>query len=107
MLRERGLVNLGIDWAGRNNDKRLTPHHALVKHALFSDENNGQVQRIETALRRTDDYGRVLTAKEAFRELCYHFHGKHPSKNRLNKRAKQYVRDLTGKKRLTTINFRH
>merc|ERR1712066_348900 len=60
--------------------------------------------RIETALRQTDEYGRVLTAKEAFRELCYHFHGKRPSQNRHLKRVKEYINDITCKKRLTSSN---
>lgn len=79
LLRDRGLLNIDdVDWAGRNNDKKLMPHQALAKDALFSNSNkiNEQTQRIEAALRRMDQYGRVLTAKEAFRELCYHFHGK-------------------------------
>merc|ERR1712118_389539 len=74
--------------------------------ALFSGETDGQIQRIEIALRRTDNFGRVLTAKQAFRELCYHFHGKHPSKNRENKRSRQYIMDLASKKNLTTTNSR-
>jgi hypothetical protein len=33
----------------------------------------------------TDDKGRKLTPKEAFRQLSYKFHGKKPGKNRLEK----------------------
>jgi hypothetical protein len=104
-LRDRGLVNKDVEWAGRSMDKKSIPHHLLVKDAFFSEEgkNHGQIQRIEAALRRTDKYGRVLTAKEAFRELCYHFHGKYPSKNRQKKLTKQYIMDLAGKHKLTTL----
>ena len=31
---------------------------------------------VETALTIKDQFGRVLTPKERFRELCYQFHGK-------------------------------
>lgn len=109
LLRDRGFLNTSVEWAGRSNDKKLMPHQALVKDALFSglstqvkDESYGQIQRIEAALRRTDDFGRTLTAKEAFRELCYHFHGKKPSKHRQIKRLKQYISDLATGKRLST-----
>jgi hypothetical protein len=107
LLRERGMLNQNsIDWAGRNSDKKHLPHQIMAKDALFSvdNEKNEQTMRIETALRQTDEYGRVLTAKEAFRELCYHFHGKRPSQNRHLKRVKEYINDITCKKRLTSVN---
>jgi hypothetical protein len=106
-LRKRGMLNQNsIDWAGRNSDKKKLPHQIMAKEALISvdDEKNEQTTRIETALRQTDEYGRVLTAKEAFRELCYHFHGKRPSQNRHMKRVKEYINDLTCKKRLTSVD---
>jgi len=59
-------------------------------------------QYVEVALRRIDNYGRLLTVKEAFRELCYRFHGKGPSKNRQQKRVNRYVQELITKKRLTS-----
>merc|ERR1712224_589442 len=98
LLRFRGVLGPNsIEWAGRHNDTKTLPHHNLVKEALFSDKclNNTpedqQVLRLETALRRTDEYGRVLTAKQAFRKLCYDFHGKGPSKIREQKRAKKQI----------------
>jgi len=106
-LRKRGMLNQNsIDWAGRNSDKKKLPHQIMAKEALISvdDEKNEQITRIETALRQTDEYGRVLTAKEAFRKLCYHFHGKRPSQNRHMKRAKEYINDLTYKKKLTSVD---
>lgn len=108
-LRERGALNsIDVEWAGRNNDRKLLPHQLLVKDALFSNqEKDESSQRIEVALRRTDEYGRILTAKEAFRELCYHFHGKGPSKNRQQRRVKEYIADIANKKRLTSTHQSH
>lgn len=38
----------------------------------------------------TDDFGNKLNnPKDAFRELCYKFHGKGPSKNKIDKRFKK------------------
>jgi U4/U6.U5 tri-snRNP-associated protein 1 len=102
-LRERGVFQgSGIEWAGRNNDKKLLPHQTLVKEALFSGDDESHAWRIEAALRHTDEFGRVLTAKEAFRKLCYHFHGKGPSKNRQKKRVEQYLTEVASKKKLTS-----
>ena len=52
--------------AGRTNDKKV--------------EKVGQIfdygSRVEGALKRYDEYGRLMTPKEAFRELSHAFHGK-------------------------------
>merc|ERR1712203_1124003 len=79
LLRNRGILKLDtFEWAGRNNDKKPLPHQKLAKNALFSGESDKDedILRLEVALRQTDKFGRVLTAKEAFRRLCYDFHGK-------------------------------
>lgn len=34
------------------------------------------VRSVEMALTRKDEFGRVMTPKERFRQLCYQFHGK-------------------------------
>ena len=36
-----------------------------------------------------DENGRKLTQKEAYRQLCYKFHGYGPGKNKVEKRQKQ------------------
>ena len=43
----------------------------------------------QVALTRKDEYGRILTPKEAFRQLCYRFHGIQPSKGTQEKRRRQ------------------
>jgi U4/U6.U5 tri-snRNP-associated protein 1 len=97
ILRSQGILATGgVEWIGRKNDqKSLTKEKP--KNNFPSEKNDDKIERLEIALRRTDEYGRILTTKEAFRELCYHFHGKRPSKNRLQKRIKQYVKELASK----------
>eukprot|EP00008_Paramoeba_atlantica_P000481 CAMPEP_0201504648 /NCGR_PEP_ID=MMETSP0151_2-20130828/85324_1 /ASSEMBLY_ACC=CAM_ASM_000257 /TAXON_ID=200890 /ORGANISM="Paramoeba atlantica, Strain 621/1 / CCAP 1560/9" /LENGTH=754 /DNA_ID=CAMNT_0047898411 /DNA_START=42 /DNA_END=2307 /DNA_ORIENTATION=+ len=40
-----------------------------------------------------DPYGRIITPKEAFREMSHKFHGKPPGKNKQEKRLKRYLED--------------
>ncbi|KAJ3278253.1 hypothetical protein HK104_002516 [Borealophlyctis nickersoniae] len=42
-----------------------------------------------------DEYGRKLTAKEAFRQLSHKFHGKHSGKMKTEKRLKKIEEELT------------
>lgn len=51
----------------------------------------------EIRLEYLDDKGRVLTPKEAFRQISHRFHGKRPGKNKLEKRAKQYEEEVKRK----------
>lgn len=104
LLRDRGALNGGVEWSGRNMDMKAQPHVVEARKALFSGAGDAQAQRIETALRRLDEFGRVLTPKEAFRELCHKFHGKGSSKNKQEKRLRQYAMELAAKKRLASAN---
>eukprot|EP00884_Botryococcus_braunii_P021222 jgi/Botrbrau1/7784/Bobra.0159s0212.1 len=54
--------------------------------------------RVEAALTRRDEFGRVLTPKESFRQLCYKFHGKEPSKNKQEKRLRKIHEDMEQKR---------
>lgn len=44
----------------------------------------------EIRIDRVDEYGRILTEKEAFRLLCHQFHGKQPGKRKLEKRKRRH-----------------
>ena len=48
---------------------------------------------IDDALTRTDEFGRVISPKEAFRQLCYNFHGIKPSKNKEEKKIRKYLEE--------------
>ncbi|KAJ7010365.1 SART-1 family protein DOT2-like [Populus alba x Populus x berolinensis] len=66
------LVGIVDDDVGTNNDNK------------FKDI------RIE----RTDEFGRIMTPKEAFRMISHKFHGKGPGKMKQEKRMKQYQEEL-------------
>ena len=40
---------------------------------------------------RRDEFGRLLTRKEAFRQLCYGFHGNKPGKRKQEKRLREML----------------
>ncbi|CAD6222898.1 unnamed protein product [Miscanthus lutarioriparius] len=78
ILKERGSLNEGTNWGGRTTDKK--------KSKLIGVEDGPKDIRIE----RIDEFGRVMTPKEAFRHLSHKFHGKGPGKMKQEKRQKRY-----------------
>ncbi|CAM0901791.1 unnamed protein product [Alopecurus aequalis] len=84
-LQDRGTLNEGTNWGGRTTDKK--------KSKLVGIEDGPKEIRIE----RMDEFGRVMTPKEAFRDLSHKFHGKGPGKMKLEKRQKKYQDDLKAK----------
>ena len=56
---------------------------------------------VEVALTKKDEFGRVLTPKEAFRQLSHSFHGIQPSQNTKEKRMKQIAKELAQKRAAT------
>ncbi|KAG6491365.1 hypothetical protein ZIOFF_052705 [Zingiber officinale] len=87
LLKERGALKETIDWGGRTMDKKKSK---LV--GIYDNEGAKEI-RIE----RTDEFGRIMTPKEAFRMLSHKFHGKGPGKMKQEKRMKQYHEDLKTK----------
>ncbi|KAG0502967.1 hypothetical protein HPP92_003039 [Vanilla planifolia] len=87
LLKDRGTLKESIDWGGRNMDKKKS------KLVGINDNDGSKEIRIE----RTDEFGRIMTPKEAFRMLSHKFHGKVPGKMKLEKRMKQYQEDLKTK----------
>ncbi|GJN26432.1 hypothetical protein PR202_gb14360 [Eleusine coracana subsp. coracana] len=86
ILKERGSLNEGTDWGGRTTDKK--------KSKLVGIEDGPKDIRIE----RLDEFGRVMTPKEAFRDLSHKFHGKGPGKMKQEKRQKKYEDELKTKR---------
>ncbi|EAR99239.1 SART-1 family protein (macronuclear) [Tetrahymena thermophila SB210] len=73
-LKERGvLMEDSNDYSGRSLDKK--PH----EDGTFNKEQD----RIQLEYR--DDTGKIMTKKQAFRYLCWQFHGKGPSRNKMEK----------------------
>lgn len=84
LLKERGSLKESVEWGGRNMDKKKSK---LV--GIYEDGGEKEI-RIE----RTDEFGRILTPKEAFRIISHKFHGKGPGKMKQEKRMKQYHEEL-------------
>ncbi|XP_077253263.1 SART-1 family [Tasmannia lanceolata] len=84
LLKERGTLKESIDWGGRNMDKKKSKLVGIY-------ENDGSK---EIRIERTDEFGRIMTPKEAFRMISHKFHGKGPGKMKLEKRMKQYHEEL-------------
>ncbi|KAK2631916.1 hypothetical protein EUGRSUZ_L02270 [Eucalyptus grandis] len=82
-LKEWGTLKGTVEWGGRNMDKK--------KSKLVGIADDGQK---EIRIERTDEFGQILTPKEAFRLLSRKFHGKGPSKMKQEKRMKQYQEEL-------------
>ncbi|KAL8096738.1 SART-1 family protein DOT2 [Apium graveolens] len=88
LLKDRGALKESVEWGGRNMDKKKS------KLVGISDNDGKREIRIE----RTDEYGRILTPKEAFRLISHKFHGKGPGKMKQEKRMRQYEEELKVKK---------
>ena len=69
LLKDRGELTQRMQWAGRTNDMKPVMLQGLeeVSGAHADDVAN----RVELALTRRDEFGRVLTPKQAFREVSY------------------------------------
>ncbi|ESR44918.1 hypothetical protein CICLE_v10000233mg [Citrus x clementina] len=89
LLKDRGTLKEGIDWGGRNMDKKKSKLVGVVDDTPNVD-NRFKDLRIE----RTDEFGRIMTPKEAFRMISHKFHGKGPGKMKQEKRMKQYQEEL-------------
>jgi U4/U6.U5 tri-snRNP-associated protein 1 len=104
-LKDRGELGRPVEWAGRTNDSRdayFTAAMGGYKDVYTGGRTEDQVALgVEVALTRRDEYGRVLTPKEAFRQLCHRFHGIAPSKDTREKRAKQVTKELSQRKAAT------
>ncbi|KAH6825411.1 SART-1 family [Perilla frutescens var. hirtella] len=84
LLKGRGTLKETIEWGGRNMDKKKSKLVGIV----------GEGGTKEIRIERTDEYGRILTPKEAFRLLSHKFHGKGPGKMKQEKRMRQYQEEL-------------
>lgn len=90
VFRERGMLGKSR-YIGRNKDQS---GEALLK--TFGDKNNQEDDRVK--LEYMDKKGRKLTQKEAFRQMCWKFHGKMPSHRKQEKqRAKEEMEDKQNK----------
>ncbi|KAJ4717416.1 SART-1 family protein DOT2 [Melia azedarach] len=88
LLKDRGTLKEGIEWGGRNMDKKKSKLVGIV-------DDSGNTDRFkDIRIERTDEFGRIMTPKEAFRMISHKFHGKGPGKMKQEKRMKQYQEEL-------------
>lgn len=105
LLKERGELQQPVEWAGRTNDSRnsfFTKSMEGYKDVYTGGKTDDQIAAdVEVALTKKDEFGRVLTPKEAFRQLSHSFHGIQPSQNTKEKRMKQIAKELAQKRAAT------
>ncbi|KAK9803749.1 hypothetical protein WJX73_000568 [Symbiochloris irregularis] len=103
LLKERGELKANVEWAGRTNDMRADKLAQISDIFTGGRHDTRTAAAIEAALTRRDEFGRVMTPKEAFRELCYKFHGKDPSKNKKAKRIQKWEEEQRIKKAAASV----
>ncbi|GAX83292.1 hypothetical protein CEUSTIGMA_g10718.t1 [Chlamydomonas eustigma] len=94
-LKDKGQLQERQVWAGRTSDKSKVALQGLDDVFTGGSHEDRIARSVEAALTRKDEFGRVKTPKERFRELCYDFHGMTPSKNQIAKRQKQAKMELS------------
>lgn len=84
---------------GRAKDEKNYENYApmdlskVVKIGRNATDKDRELANREIKLEYRDKHGRLLTTKEAFRDLCYQFHGYGASKKKEEKRLKQMERE--------------
>ncbi|KAM4070423.1 hypothetical protein ACB094_12G164700 [Castanea mollissima] len=94
--KERGTLKESIEWGGRNMDKKKSKLVGIVGDDESKEPRSSSLidYRKEIRIERTDEFGRIMTLKEAFRLISHKFHGKGPGKMKEEKRMKQYLEEL-------------
>ncbi|CAL1377636.1 unnamed protein product [Linum trigynum] len=98
LLHERGSLKESIDWGGRNMDKKKSKLVGIVDTDDAKDKDKDKEKNKDKdndrfkdlRIERRDEFGRIMTPKEAFRKISHTFHGKAPGKMKQEKRMKQY-----------------
>jgi U4/U6.U5 tri-snRNP-associated protein 1 len=89
---------------GRAKDKRTYEDYekldlsTVVKigtNGTAPHEKDAELARREIKLEYRDEHGRLLTRKEAYRDMCYQFHGHGSSKKNQERRLKQIEKERT------------
>mmetsp|Transcript_12645 Transcript_12645/g.20461 ORF Transcript_12645/g.20461 Transcript_12645/m.20461 type:complete len:234 (-) Transcript_12645:494-1195(-) len=97
LLKDTGKLNENEMWDGRTNDKKPMALQRVVEATeLSSGEFDGH--KFDFRLDKFDEFGRKMTPKEAFRELCHRFHGIEPGKAKKEKRLKAFQEEVKAKK---------
>ena len=71
LLRERGELQQGPEWAGRTNDLKGHRSEGFMEVYKGGNHADRMSASIEQALTQRDEFGRIMTPKERFRDLCH------------------------------------
>eukprot|EP00934_Nitzschia_sp_Nitz4_P004786 Nitzschia sp. Nitz4//scaffold88_size82704//30801//33128//NITZ4_005289-RA/size82704-processed-gene-0.50-mRNA-1//1//CDS//3329559485//4776//frame0 len=102
MLKTTGEVsgkNGKEELKGRAKDERNYENYQpldlskVVKIGSKATDKDKEMASREVKLEYRDKHGRLLTTKEAYREMCYQFHGHGASKKKEEKRLRQMERE--------------
>jgi U4/U6.U5 tri-snRNP-associated protein 1 len=105
MLRHTGEISSkhkkgGVEeLRGRAKDERNYEHYKpvdlkkVVKISANATDKDKELANRDIKLEYRDKHGRLLTSKEAFRDLCYQFHGYGKSKRSEEKQLQQIARE--------------
>jgi U4/U6.U5 tri-snRNP-associated protein 1 len=105
MLKQTGEItgkNAGKEeLRGRAKDERTyEDYEALnlkevvkIDQSALMNEKDREFANREIKLEYRDEHGRLLTRKEAYRQMCYQFHGHGSSKKNEERRLKQIARE--------------
>eukprot|EP00199_Chlamydomonas_sp_CCMP681_P001557 CAMPEP_0119111530 /NCGR_PEP_ID=MMETSP1180-20130426/36013_1 /TAXON_ID=3052 ORGANISM="Chlamydomonas cf sp, Strain CCMP681" /NCGR_SAMPLE_ID=MMETSP1180 /ASSEMBLY_ACC=CAM_ASM_000741 /LENGTH=830 /DNA_ID=CAMNT_0007098531 /DNA_START=73 /DNA_END=2565 /DNA_ORIENTATION=+ len=96
-----------ITWAGRVNDRSKNALQGLGDVYSGGMHEERLARSIEAALTTKDEFGRIMTPKERFRQLCYDFHGKRPSKNKETTRLQKAAEEISRRKNATSEVAEH
>lgn len=93
-------------WSGRANDMkdRFDKQHVIEANAMEEKAVDGY--KFGFKLDKFDEFGRKLTPKEAFRELCHRFHGIEPGKMKREKRLRQFQEEQARLKATSVMDER-
>ncbi|KAI2507649.1 SART-1 family protein [Fragilaria crotonensis] len=110
MLRHTGEIsgrNAGREeLRGRAKDERTYEDYAplnlkeVVRIGKGATDKDRELASREIKLDYRDEHGRLLTRKEAYRNLCYQFHGHGSSAKNEERRLRQIEREQSGTARI-------
>jgi len=73
LLRGRGELQVKPEWAGRSNDMKGAALTGLEDVYSGGNHTDRIANNIEQALTQRDEFGRIMTPKERFRDLCHKY----------------------------------
>lgn len=81
IMRKRGMLGQKSNFVGRMKDNKTQMD--------FEDEVDDES---DLRIVRTDKFGNIQSRKQAFRELCYAFHGQKPSQRKRENMQKRIIK---------------